>query len=296
MMNYKFLLISLIASILLICVVTIWYTNFEHYDKDEPIIITGSSVIADSVEQACREWQNLTPVAVRVEVADSSNAIRDVNRGGTDIAMLSRPLSWTETTDYPDLILTPIGYDAIALVVSNSNRVLSLSEDQVREIFSGEIKDWEDVGGPNGKPIDVLGREPGSQIRDYFRKTGLKTMIYSKDMKVFQSDDDIITALRGDHNGTMIAYLPLSKIPVDLRIISIKSSSEKVIDPSLKSVSTGDYPYVRPLYLVTMPDARDDVKALVTFISSPFGREILKKNGIIPYEEGRKNATRMSGH
>jgi len=284
-MNYKLLLVSLAAAILIICIVTIWHFDIKQDDINKPIIISGSSVIADSVELACREWQNLTPVAVRVEVADSSNAIRDVNRGGTDIAMLSRPMSWTETTDYPDLILTPIGYDAIALVVSNSNRVLSLSEDQVREIFSGEIKDWGDVGGPDGIIIEILGREPGSQIRDYFRKIGLKTMIYSKDIKVFQSDDDIITSLRGDHNGTMIAYLPVSKVPADLRILSIRSSGEDVIDPSLTSVSTGDYPYVRPLYLVTRPDAREDVKALVTFIAGPFGREILKKNGIIPYEE-----------
>jgi phosphate transport system substrate-binding protein len=294
--NRVLILILAILVIFLICILAVLQYSDEHNDTTKPIIITGSSVLTDPVTQTCREWQNLTPIAVRVEAADSSIALRDVNRRGVDIAMLSRPLTWAETSDYPDLVLTPIGYDTIALVVSNSNIVLSLSEDQIRRIFSGQIKDWGEVGGIPGRPIQVLGREPGASSRDFFRKAGLKTNIYGENIQEYSSDDDIVKAIRGDLNGTMIAYLPLSKVTGDIRTVYIKTSAETIVEPTLESVSDGDYPYVRTLYLVTLPDARGDVQALITFISSPFGREILKKNGILPYETSENGTFRINIH
>ena len=284
-MKREYLLVPIIIFVILFFLIILSFTITVPDTTEQPITITGSQVLAKSIEEVSKEWENLTPVEVRVEVADSSNAIREVNRGGTDIAMLSRPISWAETTDYPDLVLTPIGYDAIAIVVSPSNRVLSLSEDQIRRIFSGELTDWEDVGGVSSKKINVLGREPGSTIRDFFRKTCLKTRIFSGNMQVYNSYEELIDALRGENNDTMITYFPVSKVPEDLRILSIKSPGESVINPSLESVAFGDYPYVRPLYLVTLPNTRSDVKALVNFTASPYGREILKKNGIIPLEK-----------
>lgn len=255
---------------------------------NEPIIITGSSGLADAVSDAANEWQKMTPIEVRVDVSDSSTALRDLERKGADVAMISRYLTLPEMTDYPDLTFTPIGYDAVAVVVSPSNNILSLSEDQVRDIFTGKVRDWGSVGWRSDQPIQVLGREPGSQERDFFRKSALKTSLFRKDIGVFRSDEEIIRSLRNDQNGTMIAYLPVSKVPPDLRIVSISNSAEKSVLPSDEAIANGDYPYVRSLGLVTRSGSRSDVQALVTFIASPYGREILLKKGVIPLQSSQK--------
>ena len=62
----------------------------------------------------------------------------------------------------------PLGQDGIVAIVNNNNTVKGLTSDQLKGIFSGNITNWSQVGGSNGK-IDVIVREVGSGTRVAFQ-------------------------------------------------------------------------------------------------------------------------------
>lgn len=260
---------------------------FEGYnissESSQPIVITGTELLTEEISRISLEVQQMTPIPVRVDSTLSSLAIKRVVNGDADIGLLSRPLSWDERSKYPTLNQTMIGYDACAIVVSPSTRLISLTEEEVREIFTGKIRDFFEVGGASGDRIQVLGREPEDPSRNFFRKKALKTEMYTDTMKVFESDEEIIQAMEGPSSEVMIAQLPLSKVPDTLRVLSIRpSGSEHYIRPTVEMITQGKYPYTWPLYLVTRSDSRNDVQAFVNFLISPYGKELLVKEGIIP--------------
>ena len=66
-----------------------------------------------------------------------------------------------------------VGYDAICLVVSPEvydSGVTTLTKDELKQIYAGDITNWEELGGPNTE-IFVIGRKPGSGTRDTFDET-----------------------------------------------------------------------------------------------------------------------------
>lgn len=253
-------------------------TNLSH-----PVLITGTELLAEKIITISSESHNLTSLRVKVDISNPSTAIKRVITGEADIGLLSRPLSWEESSQNPMLNQTRIGYDAFAIVVSPSNRILGLTEEEVRGIFTGKIRDFKEAGGISGDPIQVLGRKPGDPSRNFFRKIALKTDMYSETMNVFYSDDEIILAMEGLGNETMISQLPLSKVPETLRILSIRPTGhDNYIRPTFETVTQEEYPYTWPLYIVTRRDSMKDVQDFVAFLFSPYGKELLVKEGIIP--------------
>ena len=104
-------------------------------------------------------------------------------------------------------------------------------------------------------------------------------------MKVFESDEEIIEAMNGHDNETMIAVLPLSKVPDTLRILSIRpTGNTSYIWPTFETVTHEQYPYIWPLYIVSRSDSREDVHSFVKFLTNPYGKDLLVKGGIIPVD------------
>ena len=254
-------------------------------NSSQPIIITGTELLAEKITTISHDARNVTLIPVKVDISPPSSAIKRVITHDADIGLLSRPLSWDESSQNSMLTQTRIGYDAFAIVVSPSNRIFGLTEEDVRGIFTGKIQDFKEVGGISGDRIQVLGRKPGEPSRNFFRKIALKTEMYTSGMTVFDSDEEIIHAMEGPFNETMITQLPLSKVPETLRVLSIKpAASDNYIRPTSDTVTREEYPYIWPLYIVTRDDNRKDIDEFISFLFSPYGKELLMKEGIIPVQ------------
>lgn len=286
MKTSHFVLFVLFWILFLLC------TQGSHFwiDKNStgsstPVVIMGTGLLAEKIEPIAEKMGDETPIPVRVGISQPTLAIKQVNSGDADIGLLSRPLSPYERAHYPTLQQTMIGYAAFVLVVSPANTILSLSEEEVRGIFTGKIRDFKDVGGKGGELIQVLGRPPEDASRNIFRKIALKTEMYTDTMKVFPSDEEIIQTMAGPDNETMIAVLPLSKVPDTLRILSIRpAGNTRYIWPTFETVTHEKYPFIWPLYIVSRSDCRDDVRSFVMFLTNPYGKDMLVKSGIIPVE------------
>lgn len=139
--------------------------------KKEPLLITGSETMHTLLNVVAAGYAKKNPnVEVTVQGGGSFEGIEKLFEGKTDIAASSRTLTPEEQTQFErkgrfENVL--IGYDGIAVVVNPANSVSKLTLEQISKIFSGEIKDWSQVGGKPG-PIHVVLRNDKSGTASYF--------------------------------------------------------------------------------------------------------------------------------
>jgi phosphate transport system substrate-binding protein len=167
---------------------------------------------------------------------------------------------------------TIVGYDMLVFIVNPSNPIGTLSMDQIRGIFSGKIKNWNELGGPDHEII-IVGRES--------EDSGVATMFREKVMR-----DTPITENRIDLQSTSDIELEMEKNQYGIAVTGISSArlrkltllSLNVTKPSRETFLNGAYPLARPLYLVTLGEPKGATKRFLDFVLSPEGQVIMAKN------------------
>ena len=162
---------------------------------------------------------------------------------------------------------TLIGKDAIAVIVNESNPIKSLSKSQLRSIFTGKIKNWKELGGPDMaiKPFVVA---EGSATRKVFRKVVLGGSDYSG-VKVIKPDSRIVMLV--DKNKGSVGTISFAFIKGRKGIRPLAVGSEEA------SVNNSSYPITRPLYLVTKGAPTGFVKNFLDWAVSPAGQKVVKQ-------------------
>lgn len=108
------------------------------------IVIGGSSSVGPLMQKLEEAYEALHPeVDIEVQISDSSTGMRGAADGSFDIGMASREVKASEL----EAGLTPVTIcmDGIAVIVNNGNAVEGLTLAQIRDIFTGEIVDWDEV-------------------------------------------------------------------------------------------------------------------------------------------------------
>lgn len=168
-----------------------------------------------------------------------------------------------------------IGRYGVAVIVHSSNPVRSLHPSEVRDIFTGDIKNWKSVGGPDA-PIKVIIRDDSNGSALGFRELAMRLLPYTKSATALPSDKAILTAVATDPHAIGYAGIGLEK--TDARPILING-----IPANRNAILEGLYPYARTLFLYTNPKTETpEVKSLIRFIQSRNGQRILPSLGFIP--------------
>jgi phosphate transport system substrate-binding protein len=121
--------------------------NAPAYSGSKPsgkVVVAGSSSVTPIMEKLKEAYANVNPNAtIEVQQSDSSTGLSGAVSGTCDIAMSSRDLKEDELTT-----LTPIqiALDGIAVIVNNENAVSTLTSEQIKAIFTGEITKWDEIG------------------------------------------------------------------------------------------------------------------------------------------------------
>ena len=162
-------------------------------------------------------------------------------------------------------------------MVNNANSVSDLTTNQTKEIFGGNITNWNSVGGSSGT-INVITREEGSGTRDAFislvmgGKNGtaiLKTAI------VQSSTEAVKQSVKGDPNA--IGYISLADLSGDVKAVKING-----VTPSEQTVSDGTYKIQRPFLFLTKGPAKGATLDFINWVLSPEGQAIVKQAGAVP--------------
>jgi len=253
---------------------------------------------SDTLVNLALAWAELYmqghPARISVTGGGSGTGIAAMINGTVDIANASRKMKEKETTAAQANGITPVEFtvarDAIAVVVHPSNPVNQLTLQQLSDIYTTKITNWNQVGGPD-RPIVLLSRESNSGTYIYFLENVIRLgqendLLFSPDTLLMPSSEGISTEIRQNPNA--IGYDGLGYVTDDQKVIAVAGDAQgDYVLPSIETVNNGTYPISRPLYMYTSGEPTGEIKAYIDWILND-GQRVVSELGFVPLvQEGQ---------
>ncbi|MGA2402552.1 MAG: phosphate ABC transporter substrate-binding protein [Syntrophobacteraceae bacterium] len=228
-------------------------------------------------------------ISISVTGGGSGTGIAAMINGTVSIVNASREMKPEEIAAANANGISPVEFvvarDAIAVVVSPSNPVERLTIQQISKIYTGEIRNWTEVGGEN-RPIVLLSRESNSGTYVYFLENVIRMenskskLLFSPDTLLMPSSEGISSEIRQNPNA--IGYDGLGYVTGDQKVIAVsKGENGPFVVPSAGTVKDGSYPIARPLYMYTAGQPAGQIKDYVEWILDG-GQTLVAKLGFVP--------------
>lgn len=254
-------------------------TNANTSETSQPkvtgtVSMNGSTSMKKLVEAACEVFNAEYPdVTASGQFTGSGTGIEAVANGTADIGNSSRALKEEEKAK--GLIENIVAIDGIAVITDKANTATSLTKEQLAKIYTGEIKNWSEVGGADSA-IVVIGREAGSGTRGAFEE-------------ILKIEDKCVYAQELDQTGavlTTVASTPaaIGYISLDVLNDTVSSISIDGIEPTIENIKAGTYALQRPFVMATKGEISAQSEAVqlwFDFIGSEEGKKIIEQVGLI---------------
>ena len=240
-------------------------------------VATGGSTSMKNVIAALTEgFAEVEPgVTVSYDPTGSGAGITGATDKTLDIGLSSRALKDDEKADVEG---TTIALDGIAIIVNNASKVEDLTVDQLKQMFTGEITNWSEVGGDDGE-IVLIGREAGSGTRD-----GFESIVDVKDSCKYAQEltatGAVISAVEA--NPLAIGYASLSAVGDTVAMVTVEG-----VECSEDTVKDGSYKIQRPFVFVTNKSVTlsEQAQAFVDFATSKDAADLIRTAGAVPVNE-----------
>jgi phosphate transport system substrate-binding protein len=235
------------------------------------ITVAGSTSVEPFAELLAEEYMIIHPKShIYVQGGGSTAGIEAVMTRAANIGMSSRHL----VGDEKKLYAVTIAKDAIAVIVHPTSPIDNLPLNKIREVFSGKIVNWKELGGPN-HPVDIVTREEGSGTRESFQKFVMGKEDISLGALVQDSNGAVRQVISSDPNA--IGYISLGLVNNQVKALRISG-----IQPNLTNVYSGKYTLVRPFLFVFDGEPVGEAKSFLDFVLSPQPQKLLLKEGLVP--------------
>jgi len=246
------------------------------------IQIAGSTTVQPLAEVLAEAFMADNPdVMIEVQGGGSSVGVTSAGEGTVDIGQASRNVKDSEFEAFPGLQVFTIAYDGIAIVTNPDLDLPTLSIDQVKAIFAGEIANYSEVGGPDAE-IVVVSREEGSGTRAAFEElvmeSGDTEAVITENALLQQSNGQVRTTVAETPNT--IAYLSFGFLDESISTVAIDG-----VAPTVANVKNGSYPIFRPLNMLTNGEPGELAQAFLDFILSEAGQAIVAEDYITVTDE-----------
>ena len=250
----------------------------------------GSDTLVNLALAWAEAYTELHPdVSISVTGGGSGTGIAAMLNGTVDIANASREIKDEEMEEARAKQLDPVEFtvagDAIAVVVNPENPVDRLTLQQISDIYTRKITNWQEVGGED-RPIVLLSRESNSGTYVYFLENVIRMgddeseLLFSPDTLLLPSSEGIGSEVR--QNPNVIGYDGLGYVTSDMKMIAIAAEEgEPYVLPSQESVIDGTYPIARPLYMYT-PNAPEGATAAYLDWILNEGQALVTELGFVP--------------
>ena len=239
-------------------------------------VATGGSTSMKNVIAALTEgFAEVQPgVTVSYDPTGSGAGITGATDKTLDIGLSSRALKADET----GVTGTTIALDGIAIIVNKDSKVEDLTVDQLKQMFTGEITNWSEVGGGDGE-IVLIGREAGSGTRD-----GFESIVDVKDSCKYAQEltatGAVISAVEA--NPLAIGYASLSAVGDTVKMVTVGG-----VECSEETVKDGSYEVQRPFVFVTNKSVTlsEQAQAFFDFATSADAADLIRTAGAVPVNE-----------
>ena len=240
-------------------------------------VATGGSTSMKNVIAALTEgFAEVEPgVTVSYDPTGSGAGITGATDKTLDIGLSSRALKDDEKNDVDG---TTVALDGIAIVVNKASKVADLTVEQLKQMFTGEITNWKDVGGDDGE-IVLVGREAGSGTRD-----GFESIVDVKDSCKYAQEltatGAVISAVEA--NPLAVGYASLSAVGDTVAMVTVEG-----VECSEDTVKDGSYKIQRPFVFVTNKSVTlsEQAQAFVDFATSKDAADLIRTAGAVPVNE-----------
>ena len=240
-------------------------------------VATGGSTSMKNVIAALTEgFAEVEPgVTVSYDPTGSGAGITGATDKTLDIGLSSRGLKDEEKNDVDG---TVIALDGIAIIVNKASKVEDLTVDKLKQMFTGEITNWADVGGDDGE-IVLIGREAGSGTRD-----GFESIVDVKDSCKYAQEltatGAVISAVEA--NPLAIGYASLSAVGDTVKMVTVGG-----VECSEETVKDGSYEVQRPFVFVTNKSVTlsEQAQAFFDFATSTDAADLIRTAGAVPVNE-----------
>ncbi len=260
--------IAIIAIIIIIAAAFLVVTTSSALKVD----IVGSTSVQPVAEQLVAKY-NATHHGVQINVqgGGSSVGIKSAQEGTADIGTSSKDV---KGADAAGLKQYKLGNDGIVVVVNNKNSVSDLTLSQLKDIYSGKITNWNQVGGSSGT-IDLITREEGSGTLDSFKKIVLGNDSVKSDAVVQSSTEAVKQSVAQDPNAIgFISYAHMSK---DVKAVSLDG-----VSASDSTIGDGSYKLQRPFLFLTKGEPTGETKKFIDWAMGDEGKKVLEQEKIVP--------------
>ncbi|MDD5692498.1 MAG: phosphate ABC transporter substrate-binding protein [Candidatus Omnitrophica bacterium] len=244
----------------------------------EKIVLAGSTTVLPIAQKTAEVFMDKNAGAdISVRGGGSSVGIASLIDGTCDIADASRPIKDTEiqqaAANGRDPVAHIVAMDGIAVVVNNSNPVSKLSRKQIRDIFTGKVSDWSQLGGSPGK-IVVVSRDTSSGTFEAFGELVMKGEKVIPGALMQASNQAVATIVA--QTPSAIGYVGLGFMTKEIKPIEIEG-----IMPSKETVLSGKYPVTRPLFMYSNGQPQGMTKEYLDFVKSREGQDLVEEQGYV---------------
>jgi len=243
--------------------------------------VNGSTTVAPVAQAWAEEFNEKHPnVDVIVTGTGSGDGIAALINGTTEIAMASREMKDQERNQIngtPKELI--VGRDGLAVIVHPDNPVNSLSMAQIKDIFTGKVTNWKDVGGQDA-PIIVYTRDTSSGTYGFFKEFVLEKEDYIKSARATASNAAMVKSVAGEE--TAIGYSGLAFLNEGIKGLAVSQEGAEPVAPSMETVKAGEYPIVGDLIMYTIGEPEGLAKEYLDFGFSSEGQAIVEDVGYLP--------------
>ena len=227
-----------------------------------------------------------TGAVVQVTGGGSGTGIAALINGTTDICQSSRPMKDEERQQIQSKYGNPpqeikVALDGLAIYVNEANTITELSLPQLKDIYTGAVTNWKQLGGPDA-PILLYGRENNSGTYVYFKEEVLNDADYAAAMQTLPGTAAVVNAVAKDPNGIGYGGAAYAKGIKECGVK--KDAASPAVLPNEATVRDGSYPISRGLFYYVRTAPQGPVQEFIDYTLSPEGQALVKEVGYFPIQ------------
>ena len=236
------------------------------------------------------EWAQAFSIAepeikVQINGGGSRNGFAAILENTARIASASRKINPEEKLEFMKKFGKEpqehvVCLDGLSIYVNETNPVESLSFLQLKQIYTGRITNWSQLGGPD-RPVLAYSRENSSGTYEYFRKKVMEGADYAPRTQYITGTAGVVEAVRNSPGAIGFGGAAYART---IKVLAVKKSKEdKPLLPTPETVTSNRYPLTRELFLYVIPgDDQNNIDTFVEWIMGPEGKRIVSDVGYFP--------------
>lgn len=219
-------------------------------------------------------------ITVRIEGGGSRTGLMAINNGDAEIGLSSFEFDLNEELGHSHNISEQVvAYDAIVIITNKTNSIDSLSDEQITQIYNGQISDWSQIGGKSGKILPIIRDENSGTQKFFAEHFGINNLALTAHAE--KNNADIVAKVSTNVNS--IGFIGFGYFTESVHDLKLPSASNDGIYemPTHRNLENGRYPLKRSLRIY-YKDATPEILGFLAYLQTDRAIDVIESSGLIP--------------